>query len=213
MDINILLLQVSDKHVNVDEFVELVINNNRIRGELVKQLVTNPDIMVYYHCYYIISKASQERPELFYNYWNDFSLLLHHKNSYHRDIALTIIANLTKVDCENLFLEIFDDYFDHINDEKFMTALCCIRNSKKIICNKKSVENQIIDMLLVTDNNCDFSIKQKELLKYDILEIFDEIYVNSSRKSEIDNFIKNQLNSASPKTKKKAKDLIKKCTL
>jgi hypothetical protein len=49
--------------------------------------------MVYYHCYYVVEKASQKRPELFYPYWDDIAALLVHKNSYHRDFALDILGN------------------------------------------------------------------------------------------------------------------------
>jgi len=210
MDVSDLLLQVSDKNVNVDGLAELVVKDNNIREELIKQLLANQEIMVYYHCYYIISKASQERPELFYKYWNDFSLLLQHKNSYHRDIGLTIIANLTKVDSENRFQKIFKDYISHVNDEKFMTARCCVQNSKKIICNKIEIEKQIVDIFINIDNKCGFPDKQKELLKNDILEVFDDIYAHSSCKSEMGIFVKNQVSSTSPKTRKQAKRLIEK---
>ncbi len=72
--------------------------------------------MVYYHCYYVISKASEEKPELFYDYWNEFVLLLDHQNSYHRDIGLTIIANLTKIDTDDKFSVIYEKYIEHFND-------------------------------------------------------------------------------------------------
>jgi hypothetical protein len=80
-----LILEISDKNFNKEGFVEKVLNDSKIRDEIVQLMLNHPKIMVYHHSYSIISQASQMRPELFYQYWDDFSLLLDHPNSYHRD--------------------------------------------------------------------------------------------------------------------------------
>lgn len=205
-----LIQEISVKDVDVDKFVQLAISEDHTRDEIIKQLVTNPNIMVYYHCYYVVSKASQERPELFYQYWPQIASLLTHKNSYHRDIALTIIANLTQVDQENLFSKIYDDYFEHINDNKFMTGQCCVQNSIKILRHKPELRNQITALLLTVDNQCTYTEKQKALLKSDVLEVLNEVYQEVSDKKGIDEFIKASVCSISPKTRRKAKELVEK---
>lgn len=98
----------------------MVVDDSQMRDNVVNLMLNNQNIMVYYNSYYIISLASALKPELFYKYWDDFVLLLNHQNYYHRDFALNLLANLTQVDTENKFSLIFDDYFSHINDEKFM---------------------------------------------------------------------------------------------
>lgn len=120
----------------------------QIRDFIIDQMLNNPKIMVYYHSYYILSHASEINPEQFYEYWDDFVSLLDHKNSYHRDCGLTLIANLTEVDIENRFLSIFDDYFKHINDAKFMAADCCVGNTVRILANKEELRDNIIKILL-----------------------------------------------------------------
>lgn len=210
MDESNLVDKISDKNVNVDEFVKIVLDDFDTREEVVKQLLTNNKIMVYYHCYYIISKASEEKPQLFYKYWDDFASLLDHKNSYHRDIGLTIIANLTKVDDKKLFSSIFPKYMNHFNDGKFMTAQCFVKNLKKVIRYKHKYEEKIIKLLLDVDKICSYPEKQKELLKSDIIEVLDEVYENTIHKDIIVDFIRSQSNSLSPKTKKKVKEFLKK---
>ncbi|WP_132279901.1 hypothetical protein [Natranaerovirga hydrolytica] len=74
MSENSLIERIADKNVNICALAELVIEDENMREEVINLLLTNEDIMVYYHCYYIISKASEEEPKLFYKYWND---LLH----------------------------------------------------------------------------------------------------------------------------------------
>lgn len=169
--------------------------------------------MVYYHSYYIINKASVIRPELFYNYWDNFTSLLNHENSYHRDFGLTLIANLTAVDKQNKFNLIFDNYFKCIDDPKFMTAQHCIKNSAKIMANKKEFKEDILDILLDIDNSCDFTPKQEALLKSNVIEVFDEFYGEIVTKKRVNEFVRNQLDSISPKTKKYAKEFVLKHNL
>jgi len=205
--------QIAEKDFDVNAFVELAIKNEYARNEIVRQMLTNSAIMIYYHCYYIVDKASQERPEIFYSYWGEIAELLHHKNSYHRDFALEIIGNLTIVDQENRFAEIKDEYFSIINDEKFMTGNCCVKNLLKIYRHKPDQWGRIIELLLDIDSRCDYTEKQKGVLKADVLEIFDEIYEEVPERNRINEFIRTEANCISPKTRKKAKELINKYSL
>lgn len=208
-----LIQRIADKNVNIYEFVEAVLNDENTRAEVVEQLLNNRNIMIYYHCYYIISKASEEKPELFYKYWNDFTELLNHKNSYHRDIGLTIIGNLTKVDEKNLFSSIFNKYIKHFNDDKFMTAQCFVQNMKKVLKNKNEYAEKIIKIFIDIDKRCSYSKRQKELLKSDIIEVLDVAYESIIDKTEIIEFVRAQSSSMSPKTKKKAKEFLNKYDL
>ncbi|MCZ3365204.1 MULTISPECIES: hypothetical protein [Methanobacterium] len=205
---NDLISEISDKNVDVDKFAEIVINKEPIRHEIINQMLNNTHIMVYYHSYNILAKASELKPELFYKYWDDFASLLNHENSYHRDFGLTLIANLTKVDFENKFSSVSKNYFKHINDAKFMTARHCIQNTAKIMANKSGLTEDILDILLNIDEICNFSEKQKALLKSDIIYVFDEFYEQIDRKEMINKFVKVELNSISPKTKKIAREFI-----
>lgn len=205
--------QIAEKNFDINAFVQLAIENEHARETIVSQMLTNSAIMVYYHCYDIVNQASQEAPELFYSYWQAIAELLHHKNSYHRDFALEIIGNLSVVDRENRFAEIQDEYFSIINDEKFMTGNCCVKNMLKIYRNKPEQRERIIETLLDIDNRCDYTEKQKGVLKADVLEIFEKIYNDVPDQNRINQFIRTAAKSISPKTRKKAKGLINKYTL
>ncbi|MHB8132698.1 MAG: hypothetical protein ACYDH1_00625 [Anaerolineaceae bacterium] len=205
--------QIAKKDFDVDTFVQLAIKNEHVRNEIVHQMLTNSAIMVYYHCYYIVNKASQERPKMFYTYWGEIAELLHHKNSYHRDFSLDIIGNLAMVDQENRFSEIREDYFSIVNDEKFMTGIHCVKNLLKIYRNKPDQRGPIIELLLNIDRRCDYTEKQIGVLKADVLEIFDEIHEDLTERNRINEFIRSEANCISPKTRKKAKELIKKYNL
>jgi hypothetical protein len=165
--------------------------------------------MVYYHCYEVLSQASQAAPQLFYPYWPDVAPLLDHPNSYHRDFALTILAELTRVDQRDQFALLADRYVAHINDEKFCTAQYCVRSCQKIIAHKPHRLDFFLDHLLDLDARCDFPIKQKDLLKFDVLTILEQVYERSSRRDQVDAFIRKASGSVSPKTRKKAKQLLR----
>jgi hypothetical protein len=210
MDSNNLIQSISAKDVNIDHFSRLAIQDETVRDELVKQLCTHPHIMVYYHCYYVLSKASQERPDLFYAYWQMIAPLLKHKNSYHRDIAMTLLAHLMRVDSQNLFLQVFDEYFEHLNDLKFMTAQYCVRNCAEILTYKPELTNPIITLLLGVEQHCDYSEKQKALLKGDVLDIIDPVYAAVTDRQGVNDFIHANCASISPKTKARARVLAEK---
>lgn len=200
-----LILEISDKNFNQEKFVERIIDDSKIRDEIVQLMLNHRKIMVYHHSYSIISQASQMRSELFYQYWDDFSLLLDHPNSYHRDFGLVLLANLTPADKENRFRDVFTDYYSHINDEKFMTARKCVQNTAKILESRVELTEDIIDILLDVDNRCDFPLKQIALLKSDIIELFYKFYGQINDKKRVNEFVKEELNSVSPKTRKFAK--------
>jgi hypothetical protein len=202
-----LIQEISKKDFDIDKLTRLAIEDSLSRAEIAHQLLTNPNIMVYYHCFYVVSKASMERPDIFYMYWKEFSELLNHRNSYHRDIGLTLIANLTRVDQKELFLDLFDAYFKHINDEKFMTARCCVQNSIKILKNKPILKEMVLQVLLDVDNRCKYPEKQVALLKSDVLKILDELFQDIGYKKEVKDFIGTCLSSISPKTKSIARVL------
>ena len=208
-----LIKKIAEKDFDINEFVQLAINDENARNEIVHQMRTNAMIMVYYHCYYVVEKASQKQPEMFYPYWRDIAALLYHGNSYHRDFALEILGNLTQVDKENKFAETEEDYFAAINDEKFMTGNCCVKNLLKIYRHKPELRGRVIETLLDIDNRCDYTEKQKGVLKADVLAIFDEVYDEASERDDINEFIRAEIHSVSPKTRKKARELIEKYSL
>ena len=201
---------IQEKNYNKEQFVEIVLNDEFYRKIAVDNMTGHNHIMVYYHCYEVLKEATKISPAKFEQYKDEFIKLLEHRNSYHRDFALEIIGNLTKVDEEDRFSEIKDDFFSIVNDEKFMTGNCCVRNLLKIYQHKAELRDQIIELLLDIDKHCDYTEKQKGVLKADILDIFDEVYRDVTDRDKINEFMKAEVNSISPKTRKKAKELVKK---
>lgn len=210
METKEIILDIAGKNFDKSKYVEQILYDEDLRDLIIDQMISHKNIMVYYHCYEIVSEASLFKPQLFYKYWNVFRNLLHHKNSYHRDIGLTVIANLSKSDEKNLIIELIDEYLEHAHDEKFMTSRCCVKNSSKIMLNNPALMDKIIVYFINLTNNSNYPPKQKELLISDIIEAYDAIYEKCDNKVELMNFVRDKTTSASPKTRKKAKEFIHK---
>jgi hypothetical protein len=206
MDTNTLIREISAEDADFERFTALAIQDRGVRDEIVRQMLNHPHIMVYYHCYTVLDRASTERPDLFYA----IAPLLHHANSYHRDIALTLIANLTRADVENRFDNLCDEYLAHFYDEKFMTGQCCVRHAGIILRSKPELRGAILARLLHIDAGNPYPERQQALMKADVLEILDEIYADVCPNAEIEAFICSAVQSSSPKTRKKSKELIRK---
>ena len=209
MDRKDLVEAISKKDFDVAAFVQLAIEDEKVRDELISHMLHNADIMVYYHCYEVASRASQAKPELFYPYWPQIAALLDHPNSYHRDFALTILANLARVDQQDQFAALAEKYLEHINDAKFCTGQYCVRNCKKILAAKPDLTKLILDHLLDLDARCDYPPKQLDLLKFDVLEVLEQVYGQAVQIERMHAFILSAAQALSPKTRKKARALIK----
>lgn len=203
-----ILKEISQKDFDRDYFIELINNNTNIRNLVISEMLANPDIMIYYHCFYIVTDASRMKPELYYEYWDEFVKLLEHSNSYHRDFGLELIANLVQVDNENRLSLIWTRYTEHLYDKKFMTGECCLSNLRVILKVRTDLIDEVIIMLLNFSNKCHYSEKQIALLESNMLDIFDDSIDKSSYKEEMISFIENRRSSISPKTRKRANQLL-----
>ena len=68
-------------------------------------------------------------------------------NTYHKYIAIYIIANLTRFDTENRFERIFDRYYTLLDDESVIPASHVAGNSGKITKAKLELETKITEKL------------------------------------------------------------------
>lgn len=73
-----------------------------------------------------IISESQDTDE-WYEYFDEFALLLNHPKSLVRNRVLYILAANAQWDDENRFDAILDDYIAHVTDEKPITARQCIK--------------------------------------------------------------------------------------
>ena len=161
-----------------------------------------------YNCFKVLNIVSREKPDLLYPHWDFFIKHLRSDNQYHKMSAVLIIANLTAIDTGKKFEKIFDEYYDGLKSEKTITPIYIVKSSGRIVNNKPKLQGKITKMLLNIEKI--HPGKQVELVKAAVIESLSDFYENAEKKHEIIGFVKKQLDSSSPKTRKTAREFINK---
>jgi hypothetical protein len=151
-------------------------------------------------------RLSEEQPESLYPQWDFLVDMLDSNNAYHKLIAVRLIANLTGIDTEGRFEKIFDKYYNLLNDS-VIVAGHITANSGKIARAKPKLQAEITNRLLNIDKTIQ---KHKDLVKAGAIESFGEYFAESKDKERIIGFVRQQLHGESPKTRKIAKEFLKK---
>ncbi|MBN2520113.1 MAG: hypothetical protein JXB17_06395 [Bacteroidales bacterium] len=199
-----------NQSIEFKEIANLAIENSNILEELIAGISTsNRDNELRFKCHQILLIVSEKAPDLLYKYWDFFVSLIESKNAFHNMNGMYMIANLTKIDHNNRFDEIFDSFFDLLYNKKVSVAGHTALNSLKIVGAKPNLLPAVIERFLNYDIKSN-EVKQKELVKAYIIEFFDSIYKDAENKSEIMEFVKNQLESDSPKTREAASKFVQK---
>jgi len=196
------------KGIDIDELAEKALDSNELLQELLNGIISK-DSTTRSNSFNILQIISSENPEFLYPKWDYFQKMLKSKNNYHKYIAIYILADLTKVDNENKFDDIFDDYFMILAEDKVMTASHVALNSSKIAINKPELQSKILDILLDIDNI--HKGRQNELVKSYVIEALRKMYPEIEDKERVMKFIKGQLDSSSPKTRDLAMCFLGKC--
>ena len=192
-------------NVGLENLAEKVLNDKQVLSELLEGILSKKDT-IRHNRVKILLLLSEKKPEFLYHQWEFFVKLIDVENSYLKLIAVRIIANLTKVDREDKFNKIFEKYYDLLNDS-VIVAGHLTANSGRIVKAKPELQIQITNKLLNID---DTHQKHKDLVKAGDIETFNEYFEEVEDKEKILQFVKEQLNSKSPKTRKKAKEFLKK---
>jgi hypothetical protein len=197
---------LAEKEFDLEQLAQSAIDDAKVLKETLKGLVSK-DESYRYNCFKVLLQISENKPLVLYPEWDYFMKLLKSDNAYHRCIAVNILANLTAIDTENRFENIFNAYFDVLDDKKLIPAIYVARNAGKIAKAKPHLQAHITERLLDIDKT---HHKQKDLIKADIIESFEALYKDVQDKYRISAFVKEQLESSSPKTRKAAQSFLSK---
>lgn len=157
----------------------------------------------------IIYPLSDSNPELLYPYWDLFIEMLYKPEVSNKYYAIHLIANLIKVDLDNRFNEVFNYWFnDLLNFESPVVSPHIAEKSGMIAKVKPDLEKEITQLLLNIGETS--KCRHIDLQKAYILSAFDMYFESISNKVMVIEFIKAQQNNPSPKTRKKAKELMEK---
>ena len=204
------LSDLIDKRIGVEQAAEKAINDESILSELLDGILAKKE-EIRFNSYETLLYISENNPAVLYPQWDYLADLLTCDNHFHRYIAINLIANLVKVDNENKFERDFGRYFDNIAGDKTMVAGQAAMNAGKIAKAKPNLQTKITEMLLKIDQI--HQGKQTELMKAGAITAFDDYFDEAVDKEKIIDFVKTSLESDSPKTRKVAKEFLKKWDL
>lgn len=199
-----MLPELERKGVNIVNIAFKALEDTELLSELLNGLQSKKDTFRS-NCFKVLHYISEKNPNILYSKWDLFVRLLESDNAYHKLIAVRILANLTYADKENKFEELFEQYYNLLNDSVIVAghlAAC----SGTIAKAKPELRSRITQRLLSIDRTTQ---KHKDLVKAYAIDAFNEYFKESENQSEILQFIREQLKSTSPKTRKKAKQFLK----
>jgi hypothetical protein len=196
------------EHPSLEKAMQLALTDGKALKVLLDGVVSKDDAYRY-NCFKVLFQISENQPLVLYPEWGYFVELLRSSNAYHRSTALQLVANLTGVDEENRFEDIFDQYFDLLNDEKVMTTRYLARSAGRIARAKPHLQARITEGLLGIDGT-HHAPGRKDLIKADIIQSFEEFFEDAGDKERILAFVEKQLGCSSPKTRKAAKAFLNK---
>lgn len=203
-----MLPELRKKDADIKSIATKALKDEKLLSELLENLTTKRET-IRYNSSKVLNSISREHPEVLYSKWDLFVKLLCSDHTYWKCSAIPIIANLTRADTENKIEKIFEKYYGLLNDKSFIPAAWVAAHSGKIARAKPHLQTKITNKLLEIDKT-HHNPERQDLIKSGIIESFDEFFEGIKDKKKIIEFVKNQLECKSPKTRKLAKEFLKK---
>jgi hypothetical protein len=198
---------LNNKNINIKAVANKALKDDKLLAELLDNLWSKNET-IRYNSHKVLCLISQEHPRILYPQWDYFTQFLKSDNTYHKLSAIHILANLIKADTRGKFEKMFDRFYGLLDDKSFITAAYLAGASGKIARAKPKLQAKITNRLLSIDKT-HHQQERKDLVKASIIEAFEEYFDQTRYKKRILEFVEKQLNCESPKTRKIAKEFMK----
>ena len=199
-------VKLNNKNINIKAIAKKALKNDKLLTELLDNLRSKNET-IRYNSHKVLFFITEEQPQALYSNWDYFVKFLNSDNTYHKLSAVLLLANLTKVDKDNKFEKVFDQFYGLLNDRSFITAAYVSGASGKIVKAKPKLQRKITNRLLSIDKT-HHERERKDLVKANIIEAFEEYFDQIRNKPRIIEFVNKQLHCKSPKTRKSAKEFL-----
>jgi hypothetical protein len=200
-------VNLDKKNIDIKAVAKKAVKDDKLLAELLGNLLSKKET-IRYNSHKVLLEICEEQPKVIYGHWDYLVKFLDSDNTYHKLSAVILLASLTKADRNNKFERIFNKFYGLLNDKSFITAAYVSQASGKIVLSKPKLETKITNRLLSIDKT-HHQQERKDLAKASIIETFEEYYPQAKQKKKIIEFVEKQLNCASPKTRKAAKNFLK----
>jgi|GEM_PF-3583145 len=169
------LALVSETNADISPYIQHALEDDHFRMLLVKELLTNKKINVYYHTYVLLSEVSKANGQVLLPYLTAFISLLGHDNSYHRNYGMHLISLMASyIDTQSLKI-LLPKYYKCLYDEKISTRKYCIVYSKDLIKTHGDLGHDIVSYIRESLWNTRLPYKHKWLLIKTFMTLIEEL--------------------------------------
>lgn len=151
----------------------------------------------------ILRYLSENKPEMLYPYFNFFVRLMETDNKILKWNAMNIIANLSSIDSNLLFEEIFDKFYNMLNEGNLITSSHIVEKSANIINAKPDLKGPIIKLLLQVETIPLPTEECRSIICGKTIEVLSSSYDQIANKKRVFDFVSKQLRSQRSATRKK----------
>jgi len=206
------LERLADKSITTDELFHAIEQNWALLPHLLKG-ISSSKASIRYGCAKVLIGLSDVYPAKLYPHMGSFIELLDSKHRILVWSALTIIANLAKVDKDKKFDAVFDKYYGLIRNEYMVTVANVVGHSGRIALAKPYLADRITNELLKVENlsltphlteECKRVIAEKAIKSLDVF--FDRV----TEKERVISFVEKQTKSTRKSLKVTAEDFLEK---
>ena len=178
-------------------FLDELIDNLKEKNETIR-----------YNSVRILTRIAEEQPEKIYPYWNTIKEQLYSKNIIPVLSGIILISRLIKVDKNNYFRSIENNFFNLIEHKNVIPVRYLLLDIWRIGKARPQYIPRIEEILFSIDG---LNQEHKGLLKGDALLAFAELWdlLDQNTKAKVIEFAKGLHNSESPKTIKEAKKFLR----
>ena len=199
-------VKLNNKNINIESIAKKALKDDKLLAELLENLrIKNETIR--YNSHKVLFYISEHHPKALYTKWDFFVDMLESDNTYHKLSSVQLLANLTRADTKGKFENIFNKFYNLLDDKSFITAAYVAAASGKIAKAKPKLQTKITNKLLNIDKT-HHDPERIDLVKGYIIESFGEYFDQAINKKKIIDFTRKQLKSKSPKSKKIAQEFI-----
>ena len=198
--LNPLLNRIADKTLKKEELLKKVEQDFSLISILLDGL-SSPKPTVRYSCGKVLMDLSDKYPHLLYPYIDEFIRLLNSKYRILTWNAISIIANLAKVDDKQKLDSIFDKYFGLLKNEYMVTVANVVGSSVKIALAKPYLSEKIANELLKVeciDITPHLTEECKKVIIGKTIQSFNQFFNKLDHKiqTEVFEFVRKQLGSS-----------------
>jgi hypothetical protein len=204
------LPDLSQKDINVETVAARALEDERVLHTLLDGI--SPESKknaIRSNSYEALMCLAGDHPTVLFPHWGYFVELLESDNKFSAYCAVHLVAALAEANVEGRFETIFDTFYNLLDDESVMIAGHIAGLSGKVAKAKPDLQPRITQKLLGIDET-HFEQGHKDLLKSYAIESFDVYFEEANNQETIIEFVRQQLDCSSPKTRKVAKRLLKK---